>query len=195
MAKQTEHDATDSDAPLSAAVAQRDLQKQVAEDQDWDHAAVVAKTFTIGKPAQELYDFWRDFNNLPKFMENIKEIRVSDAKTSHWVVAAPAGKDVEWDSEITEDEPGKLIAWRSKDGADINNTGRIEFLPAPGDRGTYVRLTMAYEPPGGDIGRIIAKLFQKEPQIQSRRDLRRFKQLIETGEIADSAAGPAAPRS
>jgi uncharacterized membrane protein len=187
--------ARESDAPLSAAVHQRDVGKQAAEDRGWHDAALVGRTVTINRPRAEVYAFWRDFRNLGQFMENIEQITLSDDRRSHWVVKAPAGRTVEWDSIIIEDEPERIIAWASADGADIRNSGRIEFRDAPPGRGTEVTATIVYEPPGGDLGKLIAKLFQKEPKIQARRDLRRFKQLMETGEVSTSRAPDAAPRA
>lgn len=186
--------ARESDAPLSAAVHQRDVAHEAAEDRGWHEAALVGRTVTINRPRSEIYAFWRDFRNLARFMENIESVTPGDGRRSHWIVKAPAGKTVEWDSEITEDEPDRLIAWRSVEGADIKNTGRIEFADAPPGRGTYVTATIVYDPPGGEIGKLFAKLFQKEPKIQARRDLRRLKQLLETGEISTSKAPDAAPR-
>jgi uncharacterized membrane protein len=148
--------------------------------------ALSAEAVTINRPAQELYDFWRDPTNLVPIMENIASIEAIDADRSRWTVKGPAGKDVSWDSVVTEDVPGRSITWQSAEGADIANSGKIEFVDQ-GDRGTVVRATIAYDPPGGTIGQLIAKLFQREPRIQSRRDLRRFKQLMETGEIATGA--------
>ena len=144
----------------------------------------VGTAVTINRPVAEVYAHFRDFANIPGFMENVERIDVLDAKRSHWVVRAPAGKTVEWDSVVTEDVPGELIAWESAEGADIKNAGRVEFRDAPPGRGTEVTATILYEPPGGDLGKLIAKLFQKEPKIQARRELRRFKQLMETGEIS-----------
>lgn len=152
-------------------------------------SSVVGRAVTINRPAGELYRYFRDFANLPNFMENIVSIEVRDAAVSHWVVKAPAGATVEWDARITQEEPDRLIAWTSEPGADVPNSGRIEFREA-GDRGTVVTATIAYDPPGGIIGKAIAKLFQREPAIQARRDLRRFKQLMETGEIATPAMNP-----
>jgi uncharacterized membrane protein len=183
-----------SDAPASAAVHQKEVGKQAAEARGWDEAALVGRTVTINKPRDELYAFWRDFRNLARFLENIERVDVGDDRRSHWVIKAPAGKTVEWDSQITADEPGRVIAWESLDGGDIKNAGRIEFRDAPPGRGTEVTATLLYDPPGGDVGKLIAKLFQKEPKIQARRDLRRFKQLMETGEISTSAAPDAGPR-
>jgi uncharacterized membrane protein len=149
-----------------------------------DH--VVGRSVTINKPAAELYAYFRDFSKLSRFMENVVRVDVLDDTRSHWVVKAPAGKTVEWDARITDERDGELIAWASEDGADISNAGRIEFLDA-GARGTVVTATIAYDPPAGTIGKLVAKLFQREPAIQARRDLRRFKQLMETGEIATSS--------
>jgi uncharacterized membrane protein len=128
-------------------------------------------------------------------MQNIKSVSVTDAVRSHWVVDAPAGKTVEWDSTITADEPGRLIAWRSEEGASVRNSGQVEFRDSPDGRGTVVTVTLTYDPPGGRIGKMIATLFQKEPKVQARQDLRRFKQLMETGEISTAAAPDAAPRA
>lgn len=175
--------AEQSDAPPTTIVRQHDLAKAAAEARGWDEAAVVGKTVTINRPREELYAFWRDFRNLPQFMENVVSVEVGDDQRSHWVISAPAGKTVEWDSVIVADEPGRLIAWESVEGADIKNTGRIEFRDSSAGRGTEVSAVIVYDPPGGRIGQMIAKLFQREPKIQARRDLRRFKQLMETGEI------------
>ncbi len=183
--------ALESDAPLPAAVHQHDIGKQLAEERGWHEDALVGRTVTVNLPRQQLYEFWRDFRNLARFLENIERVEVGDNRRSHWVVSAPLGRKVEWDSEITEDEPGRLIAWAST-GGDIKNAGRIEFRDAPPGRGTQVTATIEYEPPAGDIGKLFAKLFQKEPKMQARRDLRRFKQLMETGEIAVSGP-PAKP--
>ena len=184
----------DSDAPLSAAKHQRDVGRAAAEERGWREAAIVGRTVTVNRSRAELYAFWRDFRNLARFLENIERVDIGDDRRSHWVIKAPAGRTVEWDSQITEDEPDRLIAWESLDGGDIKNTGRIEFTDAAPGRGTLVTATIVYDPPGGDVGRLIAKLFQKEPKMQARRDLRRFKQLMETGEISTSAAPDAGPR-
>ena len=119
-------------------------------------------------------------------MENVERVDVIDDRRSHWVVKAPAGRTVEWDAVVTAEAKDSFIAWASADGADVPNRGRIDFRDA-GDRGTVVTATIVYDPPAGAIGKLIAKMFQREPAIQARRDLRRFKQLMETGEIATSA--------
>ncbi len=156
--------------------------------------ALVSRTVTVNRSRQELYDFWRDFTNFPQFMDNIRSVEKLDERRSRWTIEAPAGAKVEFVSRITEEEPGRLIAWHSEEGADVNNSGRIEFVDAGPGRGTMVRATISYDPPGGTAGRLVAKLFQREPNVQARRDLRRFKQLMETGEIT-SSAGPSGRKS
>lgn len=153
-----------------------------------DHVAGGA--VTIAKPRDELFAYWRDFTNLPTFMDNIERVDVLGADRTHWVVKAPGGKTVEWDAITTEERAGELIAWKTAEGADVPNSGRVEFRDA-GDRGTVVVATLNYDPPGGIVGKLVAKLFQREPAIQVRRDLRRFKQLMETGEVATARMNPA----
>jgi uncharacterized membrane protein len=147
---------------------------------------ITARAVTINRPRDELFAYWRDFGNLATFMDNVEHIDAIDGTRSHWVVKAPAGKTVEWNATVTEERPGELIAWASDEGADVPNSGRVEFRDA-GDRGTVVTATILYDPPAGFIGKVVAKMFQREPAIQARRDLRRFKQLMETGEIATGA--------
>ncbi len=193
MSTDTVDRALESDAPITAAVHQRDVAHETAEAHDWHSAALVGRTITIGRPRAELYAFWRDFRNLAHFMENIDAVTVGEGGTSHWTIKAPAGRTVEFDTVITEDEPDSVIGWEST-GGDIKSAGRVEFLDAAPGRGTWVRVTMAYDPPAGEVGKAIAKLFQKEPKVQARRDLRRFKQLMEAGEISTTKAPDAAPR-
>lgn len=147
---------------------------------------LVGRAVTINRPREELYAYFRDMANLPMFMENIEHVDVRDDRRSHWVVRAPGGTTVEWDSVITEEEPGRYFVWASTEDADVPNSGRIEFRDA-GARGTVVSATLVYDPPAGTIGKIVARFFQREPAIQAQRDLRRFKQLMETGEIATAA--------
>ncbi|WP_137787799.1 SRPBCC family protein [Sphingomonas sp. 3P27F8] len=147
---------------------------------------LTAAAVTINRSADELFAFYRAFTNLPNFMENVVRIDALGGDRTHWVVKAPGGKTVEWDARVTNEVPGKVITWQSEDGADVPNSGRVTFAEA-GARGTVVTATIAYDPPAGAIGKLIAKMFQREPAIQARRDLRRFKQLMETGEIATPA--------
>jgi uncharacterized membrane protein len=145
-----------------------------------------AELVTIARPPRELYDFWRDPVNLIAVMENVQSIAPIDGDRSTWTVKGPGGQHYSWVSRITNDVPGEQLTWQSEPGGEIDNSGRVQFLDA-GPRGTIVRVTIAYDPPGGAIGKTLAKLFQREPRIQSRRDLHRLKQLMETGEIATSA--------
>ena len=172
------------DGPLSAA--------RGGPSGDWDESTLVARAITINRPRRELYDFWRDFRNLELFLENVRSVTPIDSLRSHWLIEGPAGSSVEFTSRITEDDPGRTIAWTSEEGADVANSGRIEFEDAPPGRGTIVRATIAYDPPAGAVGRAVATLFQREPKMQARRDLRRFKQLMETGEITTSKPRPRA---
>ena len=148
--------------------------------------ALFAESVSIRRPAQELYDFWRDQTNLTQVMENVISIERLAADRFRWTVRAPMGREVTWEAVISKEVPGQEIYWQSAEGADIDNSGRIEFRDA-GERGTIVRAVIAYDPPGGEIGQVVAKLLQREPRIQTRRDLHRFKQLMEAGEIATSA--------
>ncbi|GAD57301.1 SRPBCC family protein [Limimaricola cinnabarinus] len=145
--------------------------------------AVTGRSVTINRPRQEIYEFWRDFGNLARFMESVESVHeVGDI--SVWTIAAPMGRSVEVRTRIVQDRPGEEIAWRATDDSQIDTEGKVMFRDAPGDRGTVVEAVVAYRPPMGELGRIVAKLFQAEPAIQARRDLKRLKMLLETGEIA-----------
>jgi uncharacterized membrane protein len=121
-------------------------------------------------------------------MDNVRSVEMIDQKTARWTIEAPAGNTVELVTETTHDVPGERIAWKSIEGSSITTAGEVLFFDAPAGRGTIVQLVMTYNPPGGTVGKMIAKLFQREPAIQARRDLRRFKQLMETGEVTANAS-------
>lgn len=146
------------------------------------------KAITINRPPEELYRFWRDFRNLPRFMRNLQSVRDLGGGRSHWVVSGPGGARVEWDAEIMQDRPNDLIAWRSLEGADVDNWGSVRFRKAP--RGTEVHVDISYSPPGGKLGSIAAWLTGKDPGQQVQEDLRRLKQVIETGEIPTTEGQP-----
>jgi uncharacterized membrane protein len=152
----------------------------------------VEHVVTIDKAPEELYRFWRNFENLPRFMEHLQSVTVKDSIYSHWVANAPAGTSVEWNAEIINDRPNQLIAWRSVGDSQIGNAGSVHFTPAPGNRGTEVKVVLEYDPPAGRIGSLIAKLFGEEPNQQVREDLRHFKEIMETGEIPTTKGQPAA---
>lgn len=146
------------------------------------------KAVTINRPVAEVYRFWRDLENLPRFMRHVESVKSTGTNRWHWKVSGPAGTSVEWDAEIAGERPNELIAWRSLPGAEVDNSGSVHFKPAPGGRGTEVTVRLQYSPPGGAIGSGIAWLFGEEPEQQLRDDLRRFKQVMETGEIARTEA-------
>ena len=150
----------------------------------------VEEAVTINRPAAELYAFWRDFERLPRFMRNLVAVRQIDTCRSHWTARAPAGRTVEWDAEIINEIPDELIGWRTLDGADVVSAGSVRFKPATGGRGTEVRVHLQYEPPGGKVGSAIAWMFRQEPSQTIREDLRRFKELMEAGEIPTTAGQP-----
>lgn len=156
--------------------------------------AVVGRTVTIDRPRKELYAFWRDFQNLPKFMENVESVSPTGADESRWTIAGPGGHHVSLRTRIVEDKPDEEIAWRSVEGSEIDTEGKVRFRDAPGGRGTQVEAIVAYAAPYGELGRWIATLFQREPAIQGRRELKRFKMLMETGEIATSRNHKSATR-
>jgi uncharacterized membrane protein len=165
-----------------------DAPDHVLRDRDKSDHALVGKTVTVGKSRQELFDVWSDFTRFPEFMDNVRSVEKLDERRSRWTIAGPAGSDVELVTRITDERPGELIAWESEPESEIATQGKVEFLEAAPGRGAMVRLIMRYDPPGGLLGRGIAKLLQREPQVQARRDLRRFKQLMETGEVATNAS-------
>ncbi|HEV7821533.1 MAG TPA: SRPBCC family protein [Burkholderiales bacterium] len=150
----------------------------------------VRRSITIGRRPEEVYEFWRKFENLPTFMYHLESVRGSSATRSHWVVKAPAGKRVEWDAEIVADEPGRFLAWRSLPGADVPNAGSVRFEALPGERGTLVRVDLQYSPPGSVAGAAVALLFNRAPNQQVHDDLRRLKQVLEAGEVIRSDGSP-----
>jgi uncharacterized membrane protein len=146
----------------------------------------VKNSLIINRPPEELYQYWHNFENLPEIMHHLESVKVKGDGRSHWVAKAPAGTSVEWDAEVTEDRPNELIAWRSLEGSDVDNSGSVRFEPAPGSRGTIVKVEINYTPPGGALGSLVAKLFGEEPGQQAQESLRTFKQLMETGEVVVS---------
>ena len=150
--------------------------------------AQVGRSVTIRKSRAELFAYWRNSSNLAGFMENLEAVEVSGSDgVSIWKIKAPLGQTVDVKTEITGETQDERIAWRSVEGSDIQTHGEVRFEDAPGDRGTRVSLIMSYDPPSGALGRAVARLFLREPQVQARHDLKRFKMLMETGEIATSA--------
>ena len=135
---------------------------------------------------------WRDFENLPRFMQHLESVQVNDADSgrSHWVVEGPMGRTIEWDSELIEERENELLVWKSLPGPTVESMGRVEFSDAPAGRGTIVHVVMRYNPPAGSFGAAFAKLFGEEPDQQINEDLRHFKQIMETGEVATVQGQP-----
>jgi uncharacterized membrane protein len=138
----------------------------------------LVRSITISKSPEEAFRFWRQLENLPKFMTNLKEVRVLDARRSHWVVEAPAGSTVEWDAEIIAERAGEFISWQSLEGAEVQNAGSVWFEPASGG-GARVRVSIQYQPPAGALGATVAAIFGEAPEKQVAEDLARFKELLE----------------
>lgn len=150
----------------------------------------VRRSVTVNRSPDEVYRFWHDLENLPRFMQHLEAVRTTGERRSHWVAKGPAGTTIEWDAETLEDRPNELISWRSVGKSDISNEGVVRFTRAPGDRGTEVHVELRYDAPGGKAGAAVAKLFGEEPGQQIRDDLRRFKQVLETGEVLRSDGSP-----
>ena len=150
----------------------------------------VRKSITVNRPADEVYAFWRNFENLPRFMKHLESVQVTGGGRSHWKAKAPAGTTVEWDAEVYNEKEGELIAWRTLEGSQVASAGSVRFEPAAGGRGTKVRVVLKYDPPGGVIGAAVARLFGENPEQQISEDLRRFKQLMESGEVITNEGQP-----
>jgi uncharacterized membrane protein len=144
----------------------------------------VEQRVTIVRPAKDLYAFWRNFENLPRFMQHLEAVYVTDDQRSHWIARAPAGRSLVWDAEVIHERPNESIAWRSLPGADVSNSGRVRFREAPEGQSTEVEVVFEYEPPARVFGVGVARLFGEEPDQQIASDLRRFKAIMETGEVA-----------
>ncbi len=145
---------------------------------------------TINSDPETLYSVWRDFAGLPRFMDHLVSVTVDEEGRSHWVARAPAGRTVEWEAEVTHDEPGRRIAWRSVEGSEVAHAGSVRFVPAPAGRGTEVHVSLEYAPPGGELGARLARFLKQEPQHQIQEDLRHFKQWIESGEVPTTEGQP-----
>ncbi len=139
----------------------------------------VEQSVIIDRTPEELYVYWRDFENLPQFMRHLESVTVTGPGRSHWVAKGPAGTSIEWDAEVHNEVEHELIAWRSLPGSEVNNAGSVHFRPIAGGTRTLVRVVLSYEPPAGRLGAAVARLFGEEPSQQVREDLRRFKQVME----------------
>ncbi len=175
-----------------------------ADETDGDGRAVsvpygrgirVEKSVTIDARPEQLYLFWHDFTNLPRFMDHLESVEKLDGGRSHWKTKGPAGTKAEWDAEIINDVPFELIGWRSVEGSQVDNAGSVHFTPAAGGRGTTVRVLLRYDPPGGVLGAAVARVFGEDPELQVQEDLRRLKQILETGETPTIDGQPTGRRA
>ncbi len=153
-------------------------------------AMEVRAAITIRKPLAEVFLVWENIENLPIFMEHLESVQATGDGRSHWTAKGPVGRTVEWDAEVVAITPNEIIEWRSVEGSDVENAGVVRFTPAPGLRGTEIHLEMSYDAPGGKLGGVVAKLLGEDPTQQVKDDLRRFKQVLETGEIVRSDSTP-----
>ncbi|MET0623892.1 MAG: SRPBCC family protein [Pyrinomonadaceae bacterium] len=150
----------------------------------------VEKSVQINRPASELYAFWRNFENLPQFMNHLESVTAAGPNRTHWVAKGPAGTSVSWDAEVYNEKPGEMIAWRTLEGSTVAHAGSVRFEEAGGS--TLVRVSLKYDPPGGKIGSYVAGLFGENPEQQIEEDLGRFKQLMESMGTADAGRGATA---
>jgi uncharacterized membrane protein len=155
----------------------------------------ITETATINTTPQTLYAFWKNLENLPLFMSHLESVSITSERVSHWVARAPVGTSVEWDAEIVEDIPDRAIGWRTLRDSEVTHEGMVTFERAPGGRGTIVCVEILYRPPAGKVGAQIARWFGEEPRVQISEDLRRMKQLLETGEVATTVGQPSGRRS
>jgi uncharacterized membrane protein len=178
-------------AGIAALDAYGALRAGRASEQASEEGAMHVKAaITVRKPREEVYRFWRDLENLPSFMGHVESVETNGDGRSHWKVKAPAGASVEWDAEVVEDRPGETLVWRAIEGSGVQNAGAVRFLDAPRDQGTEVHVEFDYGAPGGRLGEAIAKVFGEEPTQQAKDDLRRFKQVLETGFVVLSEGSP-----
>lgn len=145
---------------------------------------------TVNQPRHEVYAFWRQLENLPRFMRHLISVEPGQGKQSHWVAEGPGGHKYEWDAEIINEVQNELLAWKSLPGADVASAGSVRFSDAPGNRGTEIRVELQYNPPGGIVGAYAARLFGREPEQEISADLKRLKQFFETGEVATTQGQP-----
>jgi uncharacterized membrane protein len=150
----------------------------------------IDRSITINAGREQVYAFWRNLENLPRFMKHVRSVKTLDDRHSHWVIEGPAGQKIEWDAEIINEMPNELLAWRSLSGASFNNAGAVRFDHATAGRGTRVSVSLQYQPPAGQVGAMVAKLFGNRPDESIDEELHRLKNILEAGEIPTSAGQP-----
>ena len=143
----------------------------------------VKKSMTVNRSPDELYAFWRDLENLPRFMKHVRSVQRHGNGRSHWVVAGPRGTVFKWDAQITVDRPNEMIAWQTVPGSSVDHRGYVKFVPAPGSRGTEVHVALEYQPPGGEAGKLLGSLLGGITEQEIQEQIRNFKSIMEAGEI------------
>jgi uncharacterized membrane protein len=179
--------------PMYESMGDDQQEQRLARQHGWEHAAVTRESIIINRPREQLFAFWRDFSNLSKVMTHVERVDVIDSRRSRWLMQLPLGKELQWNSTVTEERQNERIAWSADDNADVRNSGWVEFRDAGGGRGTEVIVQLAYEPPGGEIGNVLAKLWPQSPGALLKRDLKEFKEKVESGRI-EMQAGSASSR-
>jgi uncharacterized membrane protein len=177
---------------LDIVCSERLAERPAAQHEDGEDLSGVRlrHAITINRPAADLYQKWRDFQNLPQWMSHLKSVEPKGENRTHWIAAGPLGTSVGWDAEVTEDQPGEAISWRSLPGSQVDTSGSVSFVAAPGNRGTEVRIEMTYNPPLGQVGAVVASLFGRSAEQEITEDLRRFKRIMETGEVPSTEGQP-----
>jgi len=178
--------------PFAGKVGATRTERELARRFGWRDAVASRASVQIDRPREALYAFWREFKHLAQVMPNIERIEVIDGGRTHWAMQLPVGKTIEWTSRITEDRPNERIAWQAEPDAEIANAGWVEFRETPQGRGTDVTVLLAYEPPAGELGRILAKLWPSGRTPLLKENLQQFKQRIERGEVTLPPPRPAA---
>jgi uncharacterized membrane protein len=185
-----EYDETEvsiADAPVGMLRDAKARRAALRELGGWENAAIIERTVSVNRSREDLYRFWRDFENLPAVLESVLLVRTLDEERSHWEIAGPGGETLGWDARLIADDPGELIAWQSESGADVRNAGWISFDESPVGRGVTVTAFILHDMPGGVVGKALAAAAGAEPGVMARRDMRRFKQFMETGEVPTAA--------
>jgi len=167
--------------PVKRALAATSFEKQLAQENGWHSATAITTRITIRRPRSQVYAYWRNFNNLSHFMTHIERIEMLSDNRSRWVVKAPAGQTVEWTAHVMEDVPDRRIAWETEYDADIRSAGWVEFEDAPDGRSTQATVMIAYEPPGGKLGHLAARIWHEDPATQLCEDLENLKAILEAG--------------
>jgi uncharacterized membrane protein len=175
-----------------ATIASFAMRDQVGDSSS--SASEARSTIIVNIPPERAYSYWRDFSNLATFMNHLKSVQVTDPRHSRWTAYGPLSKEVQWDAEITDERENELIAWRSIEGSDVNMEGLVQFSRATGGRGTLIEVSLRYEPPAGAVGSAAMKLLGKDPSFLMRQDMRRFKALLEAGEIPTTDGQSHGPR-